>query len=326
LPVSYLAFREGRLSLDQMYTIARRVPARFDEQACELAVMCTPSQLDRLFKRYPWPEPLTGEERQSGKVRDTTTHFDDDGDLWLRACLPAEQGVVVDTALRAHYDALMHDWLAEKTIAERTGNGFTTPKPTWSDALERMAVRSLEAEAAERSGSWRVQTILHVDLDTLVAQAHLGPALPDAVRRSLTCDSTFRILYERAGVALGVGRQSRDIPERTRMAVEHRDGGCRVPGCTARVVQIHHVKHWEDGGPTDTANLIAVCPAHHRMHHRGELGIEGSDADRRDGISFLTASGCPSVGSGHRYRRRQEIHRRCRATTSTRSGSDCTSN
>jgi hypothetical protein len=56
------------------------------------------------------------------------------------------------------------------------------------------------------------------------------------------------------------------------------------------------VEHWEDGGPTETANLIAVCPAHHRMHHRGELGIEGDNADHCDGIRFLTASGCPLGG------------------------------
>jgi hypothetical protein len=64
-------------------------------------------------------------------------------------------------------------------------------------------------------------------------------------------------------------------------------------GCTGRLLHIHHVWHWEDGGPTDTANLIAICAAHHRLHHRGELGIEATDADRSDGIVFTTPLGCP---------------------------------
>jgi hypothetical protein len=65
--------------------------------------------------------------------------------------------------------------------------------------------------------------------------------------------------------------------------IEHRDGGCRVPGCPAtRQLHIHHVVHWEDGGGTDTDNLIALCRRHHRIHHTGGLGIAGN-ADQPDG-------------------------------------------
>ena len=31
--------------------------------------------------------------------------------------------------------------------------------------------------------------------------------------------------------------------------------------------------HWVDGGRTDLANLVAVCPFHHDAHHRGEFSI-----------------------------------------------------
>ncbi|MEJ7720786.1 MAG: HNH endonuclease [Ilumatobacteraceae bacterium] len=31
-----------------------------------------------------------------------------------------------------------------------------------------------------------------------------------------------------------------------------------------------------DNGPTDTWNLICLCPHHHRLHHRGKLGITGN--------------------------------------------------
>ncbi|MCB0965013.1 MAG: HNH endonuclease, partial [Acidimicrobiales bacterium] len=54
---------------------------------------------------------------------------------------------------------------------------------------------------------------------------------------------------------------------------------CAVPGCdAARGLDIHHIVHWEDGGPTDTANLVALCRRHHTAHHRGLLDIAG-DAD-----------------------------------------------
>ena len=69
--------------------------------------------------------------------------------------------------------------------------------------------------------------------------------------------------------------------------------GCRVPGCTAdRFVEVHHIIHWQDGGPTDTWNLLSLCGRHHRMHHQGLLGIEGN-ADEPDGIEFTDTRGSP---------------------------------
>jgi hypothetical protein len=83
------------------------------------------------------------------------------------------------------------------------------------------------------------------------------------------------------------------VPDRTRRIIERRDRGCRVPGCTTdHYVQIHHIVHWEDGGTTDTPNLISVCPRHHRMHHHGQLGITGN-ADHPDGVTFTDNRGAP---------------------------------
>lgn len=39
-------------------------------------------------------------------------------------------------------------------------------------------------------------------------------------------------------------------------------------------MQVHHVVHWIDGGPTDLANMISLCPRHHRNVHSGRLRIE----------------------------------------------------
>ena len=73
--------------------------------------------------------------------------------------------------------------------------------------------------------------------------------------------------------------------------VEDRDRGCRTPGCSRRRwLHIHHIIHWEDGGPTDTANLICLCGFHHRAHHRGVLGITGN-ADEPDGVRFTDQHG-----------------------------------
>jgi hypothetical protein len=80
--------------------------------------------------------------------------------------------------------------------------------------------------------------------------------------------------------------------------VEERDRGCRVPGCDrSRWLHIHHIEHWEDGGGSDTENLLALCHRHHRLHHLGQLGIRGN-ADIPGDVIFTDAEGRQLDGSG----------------------------
>jgi hypothetical protein len=65
-----------------------------------------------------------------------------------------------------------------------------------------------------------------------------------------------------------VGRKSRSVPAALRRALEHRDGGCRFPGCSnTRWVDAHHVEHWINGGETSLANTVLLCRRHHRYLH-----------------------------------------------------------
>jgi HNH endonuclease len=70
---------------------------------------------------------------------------------------------------------------------------------------------------------------------------------------------------------LDVGRTSRVVTPAQRQALAVRDGGCVFPGCSRPLVwcEAHHVWHWLDGGPTDLANLVLLCRAHHRAVHEG---------------------------------------------------------
>jgi hypothetical protein len=57
-------------------------------------------------------------------------------------------------------------------------------------------------------------------------------------------------------------------------------------------LHIHHVVHWEDGGPTQSDNLCCLCPYHHRLHHEGKLGISG-DPSSPTGLLFTNEHGRP---------------------------------
>jgi hypothetical protein len=111
----------------------------------------------------------------------------------------------------------------------------------------------------------------------------------------MTCDGRFRAAVYENGAPVSVGRITRTINRRLRRLIEHRDGGCAVPGCARRLgLEVHHIWHWEDGGPTDTWNLLTLCRGHHRAHHADALGITGN-ADlprgRDGGVVFTDAWG-----------------------------------
>ncbi|HYZ97447.1 MAG TPA: HNH endonuclease, partial [Acidimicrobiales bacterium] len=138
----------------------------------------------------------------------------------------------------------------------------------------------------------RTQVILHLDLDRETPpRLHLGPAVPGWMGEFLSCDATCRYLLWQDGNPVAMGRREHTVNPRLRVFIEHRDGGCRVPGCDySRWLHVHHKVHWEHGGPTDPDNLLCLCPVHHRMVHKGLLTIDGDPTDP-NGLVFTDNRG-----------------------------------
>jgi hypothetical protein len=80
--------------------------------------------------------------------------------------------------------------------------------------------------------------------------------------------------HDGTGRVLDVGRRTRTIPPALRLALRHRDHGCRFPGCGVRFCQGHHIRHWANGGPTRLDNLTLLCRFHHRAVHEEGYRIE----------------------------------------------------
>jgi hypothetical protein len=76
-----------------------------------------------------------------------------------------------------------------------------------------------------------------------------------------------------AGAVLNLGRRRRRPNAAIRKATRERDQGrCRYPGCESRRVDLHHIQHWANGGPTSLDNLVSLCKQHHMaVHDRGYL-------------------------------------------------------
>ncbi len=144
----------------------------------------------------------------------------------------------------------------------------------------RLVESGWDAEATRRPHGQHTTVVMHLDVKERIAGLLLGPLLTDAERRYLTCDATCEVWFKRDGEVIGAGRATRLINRRLRRALEHRDRMCAVPGCGAtRGLHAHHLRHWEDGGATELANLVLVCPYHHRLHHRGVITITGPADD-----------------------------------------------
>jgi hypothetical protein len=102
-----------------------------------------------------------------------------------------------------------------------------------------------------------------------------GTRLSHDTARRLCCDaSVVRVVHDRSGGVLDVGRRTRTIPPALRRALEVRDGGCRFPGCGLRFTDAHHVRHWADAGETSLWNCLLLCSHHHRLVHEGGWRVE----------------------------------------------------
>ncbi|AQT81369.1 hypothetical protein B1R94_22115 [Mycolicibacterium litorale] len=265
------ALCDGQLSLDQVGVIAARAGDGSDEHYAQLAAVATVSQLRTALKLEPRPDSDPRPEPRRALTKSST----DSSTSW-RITVPHDEAAIVEAALASHLDALITDWKREHDPAHTVVSEQRAPVPTAVDAFIRLVEAGWDAEVARRPHGQHTTVVVHVDMATRAAALHLGPLLSDAERQYLTCDATCEVWFERAGQPLGAGRTTRTVNRRLRRALEHRDHCCVVPGCHAtRGLHAHHIEHWEDGGPTELANLVLLCPFHHRAHHRGLITITG---------------------------------------------------
>jgi hypothetical protein len=257
-----------------------------EAELLELARSSTASQLERIVRGYR--RVLATEAADAHERRFLSLSHEDDGSVTLRGRLSREEGALVMKALEAFRSA------PEDVSAETSDDPVGARK---ADALVSLADHALATEPeGRRSGGDRCQVVIHVDVDTLGADAAGGrcelddqaPLATETARR-LCCDASLVGVLEREGHPLSVGRKTRSIPPALRRALRSRDGGCQFPGCTRRLyVDAHHIEHWADGGETALTNLVELCRHHHRLVHEGDYRIEGTPDS---GLTFRRPDG-----------------------------------
>jgi hypothetical protein len=292
LPLIHGAFARGELSYAKVRALTRVADADSEEELLELANHLTAAQLERAVRAY---RRVTADE---AKALEDTAHlgycWDEDGSLVVRARLTPEDGAVFLRALEAARDLLRERaWEEERGSAEPRE---PARRPTNAEALAAMADLALAGRSDGRPGGERYQLVVHAD-ETAIRGGdgpcllEDGPALAPETAQRLTCEASIVELRERDGEPLSVGRKRRTIPPAMRRALSSRDRGCRFPGCeNRRFLHGHHIRHGAWGGETKLANLVLLCPRHHRfVHERGYSIVRHGDGS----LSFRDPWGSP---------------------------------
>ncbi len=301
------AWESGVLSTTKAQCVLGVATDASESSWCELAAEASAAQLSRIasaYRRNQRADDEAAARRQGRAAEDREAacgvwwHTRDDGLRELLAVLAPDDAAVVQAALeteietqwRADHDGTSDDADTDGEVVK------AAPMPTAKrrlDALVAVAANRLEAGAVPIVRGEHTEVVLHVDESFLRADAdgglcdaQNGPDLEWADARRLACDARIRGLVRGAdGSAVDLGRSQRLVSDKQRRLLTARDHGCRFPGCSnTRYVDAHHVIEWEDGGPTDLANLISLCNRHHRLAHHGSFRI---DADGNEGFTFL---------------------------------------
>jgi hypothetical protein len=276
LPNIAEALSQGKLSFDQVKPLVEVAKPETDALLAEQATHWSAKQVRELAMAAR----NQSDERSSGIYARRFLRFDDRRRT-LTGTLPEEQYAVVKSSLiarvrrrgpgrdRTPFDQRMADALVSVCRADAAGKG-TEP--------------GTEAGASQAGGARRNRptVVVHADM-TFLAGADggaeldvLGPVSREVARR-LACDAKVLVSADGAdGRSLNLGRTRRDPSDPQRIEIRRRDKGCRFPGCThTEFTDVHHVRHWIDGGPTDLNNLVELCDQHHRCVHEMGWKISG---------------------------------------------------
>jgi 5-methylcytosine-specific restriction endonuclease McrA len=291
LPRLAQALARGELSYSKVRALTRVATPETEERLLAVGKAGTAAHVERIVHGWRQMDRKAelAETAAHHRSRALQVYQDGDGMVIVRGRLTPEAGAVFMQALAAAPETLYQQRRSGNATVEPPSDGVSGA--TLSMAQQQADALGLVAEAALHGGmdpgapGDRYQVVVHVDAAVLAnAEAPGQSLLADTGRVSaetsqrLACDASRVVMrHDADGQVVEVGARTRTIPPALRRALQHRDRGCRFPGCGVRFGQGHHIRHWARGGPTTLSNLVLLCRRHHRAVHE-----EGYEMERRD--------------------------------------------
>lgn len=210
--------------------------------------------------------------------------------------------------IRSAVEAEMARLVRRSDEAPEVVEGVAAPVPLDGRLAARALVSRLTAPT-EAAPVGRPSITLVVDAATLLGgephdatlcETDGGLPVPVATAQRCACDAVIRkVVLDPRGVPIDVGRRFRTATDAQWAALRSMYTGCAWFGRDRPLswCQAHHVVEWSPpaNGPTDLANLLPLCSAHHHLAHEGGWHLV-LDADRAlhlhqpDGTRWRTAT------------------------------------
>jgi hypothetical protein len=297
LPRLAQALARGELSYAKVRALTRVATPETEARLLAVGRAGTAEHVERIVRGWRRVD-RQAEARESARQhasRALHVFQDDDGTVVVRGRLEPDAGALLLRALAAARENLYREQRATRLAAAvpevddpmlappLPGHDGPTVVQQQADALVLLAETALHHGLDPGTAGERYQVVVHVDAPVLADPEQPGQSvLEDGVRvpagtsQRLACDASRVVMrHDAQGRIVEVGVRTRTIPPALRRALQHRDRGCRFPGCGVRFGQGHHLRHWAQGGPTTLSNLALLCRRHHRAVHE-----EGFQVDR----------------------------------------------
>jgi hypothetical protein len=279
LPRLAQALGRGELSYSKVRELSRVAQPESEARLLAIGRAGTAEHVERLVRAWRRMDSKA-EAREAAHQhasRSLQVYPEEDGTVRIRGRLAPEVGSLLLKALTA----------ARETLHQQRRDAAPEVDPPTleqqqADALALLAETALHHELDPGAPGERYQVVVHVDAAVLANAEAAGQSVlenggrvPAGASQRLACDASRVVMrHDDEGRVVEVGARTRTIPPALRRALQHRDGGCRFPGCGVRFGQGHHIQHWAQGGPTTLSNLAILCNRHHRAVHEEGVQIE----------------------------------------------------
>jgi hypothetical protein len=139
-------------------------------------------------------------------------------------------------------------------------------------------IEHIPADRLPHAGGTPATIVVTIGIDALrsgigAASLDTGGRISAAAVRRLACSAgIIPMVLGGESQPLDVGRQARLFKRYQRLAMAHRDKGCRAENCDRPPAwtEAHHPDPWAGGGSTSYDKGELLCPHHHRLaHHIG---------------------------------------------------------
>jgi hypothetical protein len=279
LPLLSQALARGELSYAKVRELTRVATPETEARLLAVGRAGTAEHVERIVRG--WRRMDRKAEAQEAARHHTSralhVYQDEDGAVRIRGRLAPEVGAVLLKALEAARESLY-----QRRRDEAPDSEPPTMEQQHADALAVLAETALHQGIDPGAPGERYQVVVHVDAAVLVDADQAGQSVleggmrvPAGMSQRLACDATRVVMrHDGGGRVIEVGARTRTIPPALRRALQHRDQGCRFPGCGVRFGQGHHIRHWAHGGPTTLSNLTMLCRRHHRAIHEEGYQVE----------------------------------------------------